>query len=225
LVNFGDGTQVTSAAEVAATSAGPGYCNVTLLVPDRINIVVQLPTATWNGKFQALGNGGYAGSAALGIAGGTAAIAAGYAAAATDTGHQGEFFTGEWAWSPTGMNYNQIQDFAYRRDPRRCAGDQLDQVRPGGVLAAAGHDDTGNRPAPCKLQTCTDAVTSACEGSDGVMDGLFDSRFCRFDPASLIGKQTPCGTITAADAEVIEKSGRDHVARTAPSCGKGWPTR
>jgi hypothetical protein len=29
-------------------------------------------------------------------------------------GHQSALLTGEWAWSPTGPNYHQIQDFGYR---------------------------------------------------------------------------------------------------------------
>ena len=50
-----------------------------------IKIEVWLPTANWNGKYQALGNGGWAGSilyAALGEA-----LKRGYATSSTDTGH------------------------------------------------------------------------------------------------------------------------------------------
>jgi pimeloyl-ACP methyl ester carboxylesterase len=117
-VVFLDGSKVTSAEEVSSTEAAPRHCQVTVWVPDRINIFVVLPMDNWNGRFQAIGNGGYAGSIAavvpLSSATPQAALAQGYVAAATDTGHQGSPLTGEWAWSPTGMNYSLIRDFAYR---------------------------------------------------------------------------------------------------------------
>jgi feruloyl esterase len=69
----------------------PAFCRVAAtLTPSSdsdIKIEVWLPASGWNGKFQAVGNGGWAGVisyAALGQA-----IAAGYAGASTDTGHVG----------------------------------------------------------------------------------------------------------------------------------------
>ncbi len=55
-----------------------------------------------------MGGGGYAGSVSFP----DDAASAGYAAAATDTGHTGS--GGDWAWSPTGMKWNLIEDFAFR---------------------------------------------------------------------------------------------------------------
>ena len=61
-----------------------------------IAIEVWLPEAgRWNGRFWGLGNGGFAGSIfhrGLGVR-----IAAGYAAVATDTGHQGDSADASWA--------------------------------------------------------------------------------------------------------------------------------
>lgn len=115
MLSFGDGSKVTSAAEVPATDTVPGFCSVTLLVPDRINISVMLPTEVWNGRYLALGNGGYGGAILYGgLTPPTARLADGYVVSATDTGHQGSMLNGEWAWSPTGMNHAQIQDFAHR---------------------------------------------------------------------------------------------------------------
>lgn len=55
-----------------------------------IRFEVWLPLSGWNGKFQGLGNGGFAGYIAYGGGGGLAgAIKRGYAAASTDTGHRG----------------------------------------------------------------------------------------------------------------------------------------
>jgi feruloyl esterase len=52
-----------------------------------IKIEVWMPAAGWNGKFQGVGNGGWAGSISYSAL--AAALAAGYATASTDTGHAG----------------------------------------------------------------------------------------------------------------------------------------
>jgi hypothetical protein len=60
------------------------YCLVKVFVPQAINIWVGLPMdGAWNGRWQSVGGGGYAGF----VAAPNQALAAGYAAAATDTGH------------------------------------------------------------------------------------------------------------------------------------------
>ena len=51
-----------------------------------IEMELWLPTTTWNGKFQAVGNGGWAG--AISFSAMQSAVAAGYATASTDTGHK-----------------------------------------------------------------------------------------------------------------------------------------
>ena len=70
----------------------PPFCRVAAtLTPSQdsdIKIEVWLPTATnWNGKFQGVGNGGWAGSIAYSAL--AAALKRGYAASSTDTGHTG----------------------------------------------------------------------------------------------------------------------------------------
>src|SRR5205807_2646929 len=52
-----------------------------------IKIEVWLPASGWNGKFEAVGNGGWAGIIALPAM--AAAVQRGYATAGTDTGHEG----------------------------------------------------------------------------------------------------------------------------------------
>src|ERR1700722_11363442 len=52
-----------------------------------IKIEVLLPVRNWNGKLQAVGNGGWSGS--INDNGMMAAARAGYASASTDTGHSG----------------------------------------------------------------------------------------------------------------------------------------
>jgi len=69
----------------------PAFCRVAAtLTPSTdsdIKIEVWLPATGWNGKFQAVGNGGWAG--VISYAAMADAIRAGYATASTDTGHVG----------------------------------------------------------------------------------------------------------------------------------------
>ncbi len=69
----------------------PPFCRVAAtLTPSNdsdIKIEVWLPVSAWNGKFQAVGNGGWAGVISYQAL--AQAVTAGYAAASTDTGHVG----------------------------------------------------------------------------------------------------------------------------------------
>jgi feruloyl esterase len=88
----------------------PAFCRVlATLKPTSdsdIRIEVWMPATGWNGKLQSLGNGAYAG--AIGYPGLGLAVAQGYAAASTDTGH-----TGGSASFATG-HPEKLIDFAYR---------------------------------------------------------------------------------------------------------------
>ena len=88
----------------------PSFCRVkATLTPSAdsdIKIEVWLPVSGWNGKFQAVGNGGWAGIISYGPLG--AAVRRGYAAASTDAGHVGgsaSFALG---------HPEKLTDFAYR---------------------------------------------------------------------------------------------------------------
>src|SRR6187397_1115188 len=74
-----------------AMAALPAFCRVAVTsapTPDSdIKIEVWLPAAGWNGKFQAVGNGGWAGTISYPAM--AAAVRGGYATASTDTGHTG----------------------------------------------------------------------------------------------------------------------------------------
>jgi feruloyl esterase len=117
--------KVTSAAAVAAGAfvppAGggrggggyanlPAFCRVTAtLTPSSdsdIKIELWLPQSDWNGKFQAVGNGGWAGTIPYTAI--AAAMRAGYAAAGTDTGHTGN--NADFAFG----HPEKITDLAYR---------------------------------------------------------------------------------------------------------------
>jgi feruloyl esterase len=92
----------------------PAFCRVTaVLAPSsdsHIEMEVWLPLDKWNGKFQAVGNGGWAGAVSYTVAGRSLADALrqGYATASTDTGHQGD--GGLFAIG----HAERVIDFAYR---------------------------------------------------------------------------------------------------------------
>ena len=75
----------------SAFSRLPAFCRVTAtLTPSSdsdIKTEIWLPASGWNGKFLAVGNGGWAGTIPYPAL--AAAVSAGYAAAGTDTGHTG----------------------------------------------------------------------------------------------------------------------------------------
>src|ERR1700720_2232071 len=85
-----DGAAVPPAAARAFGSL-PAFCRVTAtLTPTSdsdIKTEIWLPASGWNGKFQAVGNGGWAGTIPYPAI--AAAVASGYAGAGTDTGHVG----------------------------------------------------------------------------------------------------------------------------------------
>jgi feruloyl esterase len=78
-----------SPAVARALAALPTFCRVTVTstpTPDSdIKIEVWLPKSGWNGKFLAVGNGGWAGTISYSALAG--AVSQGYAGASTDTGH------------------------------------------------------------------------------------------------------------------------------------------
>src|SRR5262249_44678223 len=88
----------------------PAFCRVAATLTPRsdsdIKIEVWLPAENWNGKFQAVGNGGWGG--AIRYHDMARALAHGYATAGTDTGHatQGASFA---------MGHpEKLVDFGYR---------------------------------------------------------------------------------------------------------------
>ena len=59
---------------------------------------------------------------------------------------------------------------------------------------------------PAKLEAFRQAALEACDGADGVRDGFIGLAELRdFDARSVIGRETPAGPITPADAEVMAK--------------------
>ncbi len=92
--------------------------------------------------------------------------------------------------------------------------------------------DPSRSVSPQKLATLQEAVTRACDGLDGVKDGLLaDPRRCRFDPGTLLcrGASTD-DCLTAAEIEsmrrgyapVMKKSGEMIYPGLVPGNETGW---
>ncbi|HTS29976.1 MAG TPA: tannase/feruloyl esterase family alpha/beta hydrolase [Bryobacteraceae bacterium] len=120
-----NGAKITSAAVVpagaftppdgranAAYQGVPAFCRVQGVAepsPDsHIAFETWLPAAAWNGKYFAIGNGGFAGSIQYTLM--AAALINGYASSSTDTGHKGPATTAEWALG----HPEKVVDFAWR---------------------------------------------------------------------------------------------------------------
>ena len=88
----------------------PAFCRVrATLTPSSdsdIKAEVWMPASNWNGKYQAVGGGGWAGTISYSAMG--AAVRAGYATASTDTGHAGG--TADFALG----HPEKLIDFGYR---------------------------------------------------------------------------------------------------------------
>ena len=100
-----------------ADSAGfyktlPAFCRVVVhshpSADSDILIEVWMPLAGWNGRLQGVGNGGFAGQIEYRDLG--AAMAKGYAAAGTDTGHEASGIDARWALG----HPEKVADFGYR---------------------------------------------------------------------------------------------------------------
>ena len=113
---------ITTAQSVAAGSFQPpegapvnvavGFCRVALILKPSsdsdIQLEVWLPSTGWNGKFQGVGNGGFAGAIGYGFM--ATNVAHGYATASTDTGHHADGTDAQWALG----HREKTVDFGYR---------------------------------------------------------------------------------------------------------------
>lgn len=209
----------------------PSFCRVAATITPTsdsdIRVEVWMPTSGWNNRFNAVGNGGWAGS--IQYAEMAVALAGGYATASTDTGHTGN--SGAF-----GLGHpEKLVDYSYRAvhemtvlaktlissfygNPPKysvfvgCSlgGHQgLNEADKyptdyDGIVAGAPSLNWArlnasrvylnryvNRSAdsaipPEKYALIHKAVLDACDGLDGVRDGVLeDPTECRFDPKTL----------------------------------------
>ena len=245
----------TCQSDVAAAQL-PAFCRVQATIgpsPSNIKIEVWLPLQGWNGKYQGLGNHGFAGNIEFTDMG--PELLKGYAVSGTDTGHQG---TGT-AWM---QNQQQIVDYGsrgihemaakskaiveafYGTAPKFSYFNGCSTGGKEGLMAAqrypadfdginvggsANFDQIGNRtqyvwngvatfghtpPVPLAgtapggtLKLINDAVVAACDGLDGVLDGVIDNPLaCDWQPSKLLcqaGQTSGC--LTQAQVTALEQ--------------------
>jgi feruloyl esterase len=105
-------TRPSAVAGVPGLSNSVAFCRVTVTskpsTDSDIAIEAWLPASGWNGKFLAVGNGGWAGTINYGLL--NDGLTRGYAAAGTDTGHVGA--SGAFAFG----HPEKLIDYAYRSE-------------------------------------------------------------------------------------------------------------
>jgi tannase/feruloyl esterase len=212
----------------------PAFCRVAATLrptaDSDIKIEVWMPASGWNGKFQAVGNGGWAGT--IGYPAMAQALARGYATTSTDTGH-----------STPGASFafghrEKLIDYAYRSEhemtvnaksminafygsaPTRsyfngCSTGGRQALMEAsrypedfdGIIAGAAANpktrldtwriwmglqtmrDPATRIPQEKYPAIHQGVLAACDGLDGLKDGLIDDPTrCKFDARALACK-------------------------------------
>jgi feruloyl esterase len=104
----------TTIESAAVDPSDPGVCRVTAITThppagDKIRIWVAIPTSNWNGRFMGTGGGGFLGGSPLGV---NQPVALGFAAGATDTGHEGG--SGSFALDANGrLDWQAIRNNAH----------------------------------------------------------------------------------------------------------------
>src|SRR5690349_13054522 len=81
----------TTIESATVDANNPDVCRVTAVtthppIGDKVRIWIAVPMSSWNGRFLGTGGGGFSGGSAAGV---NPPLALGYAAGATDTGHEG----------------------------------------------------------------------------------------------------------------------------------------
>ena len=259
-------TEITSAIDVAADSfkvppqekvsypiSLPAFCRVQgILRPTKdssIRFEVWMPISGWNGRFEQIGNGGFAGKFFYRFM--TPELPRGFAIAATDDGHidgsdqswaighpekvidfgyRAVHTTSESAKTIVAAFYGQAPVYSYFNGCSDGGREALMEAQRfpqdfNGIIAGAPanfwtHLMVGvvwteqallNKPASyipaSKLPAIQAAALAACDGLDGVKDGLVeDPRICHFNPTVLLckGADNP-NCLTAAQVETARK--------------------
>lgn len=217
---------------------------------DKVRIWLAIPLENWNGRFLGTGGGGFSGGNPANV---NPPLAQGYAAGATDTGHEGA--SGSFALDANNrLQWQLMRDNAhlgihemtvtgkaltaalYGTAPRYSYFNGCSTGGRQGLMEAQRYPEdydgivsgapainwqklhpqqmwgpvimnaVGNPVADCKLEAATRAAIAACDGLDGVRDGLIEDPLrCFYDPRALVGTETQCGVVTAADAQVIAR--------------------
>jgi len=219
----------------AAFKSLPAFCRVAAALKPTadsdIRIEVWLPVGGWNGKLESVGNGAWAGVISYPAL--ATALKAGYAAASTDTGHQGnnpDFIAGhpekladfvhrgvhEMTVAAKGIVdgfYGSAPKYSYWNGCSTGGRQAFTEAQryPGdydGIIAGApaayvtrlqgiqvwisqqANRSPGSLIPAEKFSLLHNAVLAACDGLDGVKDGVLeDPTKCKFDPRVLACKE------------------------------------
>jgi feruloyl esterase len=189
------------------TQAVPAHCRVMLVLKptsdSKINAELWLPTENWNGRFMAVGNGGFGGSI-QGYGEMENALRLGYATAGGDTGHDEE------TEGPGGMfalgHPEKIVDFAYRAVHEMTATSKKLIDRYYGNPAQFSYFkgcSTGGRQAVMAAQRYPDDF-------DGIIAGALANRHIQMHTAgvarSIELSRHPEAAIPAAKAALVSKA-------------------
>ncbi|HEV2962856.1 MAG TPA: tannase/feruloyl esterase family alpha/beta hydrolase [Candidatus Angelobacter sp.] len=213
-------TTIISAQSIAAGAFTPGsapqplfkdlpaFCRVTAeLKPSKdsdIKMEVWMPVSGWNGKYEGLGNGGFAGSISIVYQAMASAMSRGYAAAGTDTGHTGSATDSSWALG----HPEKVIDFGYRAIHEMT-------VKAKAIIQAF----YGDAPKHSYFASCSNGGREALmeaqrfpEDYDGILagapanfwtnmlvSGIWDLQALQGDPKSYI----PAAKISAISAAVL----------------------
>ncbi len=232
-----------------------GACRVTAIVThppakDRVKVWIALPMRNWNGRFQGNGGGGFSGGNPESL---RAPVAQGFAAGATDAGHEGG--SGSFALHPSGrLNWQEIRDFGYLgihdmtvvgkaltqafygKPPRysyfvgtstggrqalmeaqrypedydgiisRCPAVNWHHLIANSIWPQVVMLEAKTLVSKAKLDAVTAAAVAACDGADGVVDGVIDDPVhCTWDPKAFVGTKVGDEVFTSIDADVVRK--------------------
>ncbi|KAJ5930614.1 Tannase feruloyl esterase [Penicillium verhagenii] len=259
-----DHAEVSHPSSPQETDDSVSFCNVTVTYThpgqqDQISTTVFLPLERWNNRLLGVGGGGF-GTRMLGDADLLKAVAGGYAAVATDGGHEVNMESAEsWALnSPGNVDLYALNNFAhvtlheasligkavttsfYESEPAfsyfagcSTGGRQAMMLAQRYPTAYDGYlsscpainwnklciaalwpyvvMNSAESVVPvCILDEFTAAAVEACDGLDGVVDGVIDDyRKCKFDPHAIVGRKVDCDhaqiTISSEAADVVER--------------------
>jgi feruloyl esterase len=232
----------------------PAFCRVAATArpaeDSEIKFEVWMPVAGWNGKFEGVGNGGWAGTISYGAL--AAALRQGYATASTNTGHDGvgtdaQFAAGHpeklidfgyraihemtgQAKAIIAAYYGSSPRFAYFNGCSTGGRQALMEAQRfpldyNGIAAGAPANnwthqrfgtmwpgtadliDPASYIPPAKYPAINKAALQACDGLDGVTDGIISyPERCHFDPGVITCQGADSDNcLTAPQAEAARK--------------------
>ncbi|MDG3442779.1 tannase/feruloyl esterase family alpha/beta hydrolase [Nitrospirillum amazonense] len=170
----------------------PAFCRVTAMAETDVKVEVWLPETAWNGRFQGVGNGGFAGNFSYYAMG--PALRAGYAVAGTDTGHgpaEGKPGTRlDWMHDPT-----QLANWGHNSIHRMTVAAKAIVAARYGTPAAKAYFEgcsTGGAQAMTEAEYFPGDYDGIHAGAPGMnytrlmMSFLWSSRATLLDPASTL---------------------------------------